>query len=583
MSNIFDLDDLNAQLRQFAERAPQILRRVKLTEELAARLEQSLATTEAPFTLAVCGQMRVGKSTLINALVQADLAIPGVTETTATVNWFRHGTPEQTRKFRVVWNDLIGTSDEFELHEKDRWLGNSELASQTRFLEFFSTSPFLERVHVVDTPGTRSTLASHEEAARGFLLSEGRAERDSQFYGGVADCIIYALAPVTHQNDSDLLGQFASERRLPQSTPYNSVGVLHKWELLEHPTRWEEGAKQARRAFQALQSYVCDVIPVSGPLARACQLLPLKFWDDILKLVTGSTSNAMEKLTMQESWFTREEPGCPISPTERDSLLKESQLVWPCFMTILLLAASREFTNGADLQQTVREISGIDRLNAFLERRFFDRSRLIRAATVLNRALRLTDAARGRLRNRLADLATDQEMGQHALIEIEHATDLPQARTFINRRMADALQESNLLAGVLSDLETQAAAVRDSFEHFEQDCRRVQFLDDHFDHFDRTETTEILALLGAYGTGLSDRLGSIPGIRDFQKADSSPSKDDLITWLYDRLDFWLHRRHETTGELRIVLDQVVVRLEAIIRQLMRKSSDKDTIAIVIDR
>ena len=41
----------------------------------------------------------------------------------------------------------------------------------------------------------------------------------------------------------------------------------------------------------------------------------------------------------------------------------------------------------------VREISGIDRVLDFLERRFFDRSRLIRSSAVLCRALRITDRA----------------------------------------------------------------------------------------------------------------------------------------------------------------------------------------------
>lgn len=556
MTATFDLDDLNKQLRQFAAETPPILRRVKLTEELAPEIEQSLAIAEAPFTLAVCGQMRVGKSTLINALVGAELAIPGVTETTATVNWFRHGTAEHATKFRVVWNDLTGTSDERDLAEKELWSGNSELAARTRFLEFFSTAEFLKKVHIVDTPGTRSTLVSHEQAARGFLLSEGRAERDSHFYGGVADCIIYVLPPVTHQNDSDLLGQFTSQRRLPQSTPYNSVGVLHKWETLEHPTGWVEAVKQAQRAFQSLKAYVCDVIPVSGPLARACQRCPPWFWDEILRLVTGSSSDTLETITMRDSWFNKPVDNCPLTPEERTRLLAESELAWPCFKTLLLLAASRSYAGGTQLQQAVREISGIDRLLEFLDRRFFDRSRLIRASNVLNRALRVTDTARGRLKNRLADLASDQELGRQALAEIDTSSNLPKAQAFIERRLTETCRDSEQLTSLLRDLEGQARSVRESFQSFEQDCRSVQCMDDHSDQFDRGEVVEILALLGAYGASLSERLGT---------TDDA----DFLESLYGRFDRWLQLRHTAKGERRIVLDQVVSRLEAALRQLMR--------------
>ena len=38
MTEIFDLDDLNNQLKQFAEQMPQILRRVKLRQTLADRV-----------------------------------------------------------------------------------------------------------------------------------------------------------------------------------------------------------------------------------------------------------------------------------------------------------------------------------------------------------------------------------------------------------------------------------------------------------------------------------------------------------------------------------------------------------------
>lgn len=553
---IFDLDALNAQLRHFSAQTPQILRRLKFIEEFAPEIERSLAIAEAPFTLAVVGQMRVGKSTLINALVGAELAIPGVTETTATVNWFRHGTPEQAGKFRVVWNDLADSSDEYDLADKHQWSGNSELAARTRFLEFFSTAEFLKKVHVVDTPGTRSTLRSHEDAARGFLLAEGRAERDSLFYGGVADCIVYVLPPVTHQNDSELLGQFTSQRRLPQSTPYNSVGVLHKWETLEHPAPWNEAVEQTRRAFQALKAYVCDVIPVSGPLARACQLCSPSFWDDVLRLVRGTSGDTLETLTMQESWFTRPEPDCTVTMEERKRMRISSHLAWPCFKTVLLLAASRSFRDGAEMRQALREISGIDRLLEFLERRFFDRSRLIRASNVLNRALGVTEAARGRLRNRLADLTLGQDLGQQALAEFPATSAFPKARAYIEQRLAESRREHDQVSSALRDLEVQAASVRESFLHFEQDCKSVQYLDDHADQFDHAEVVEILTLLGAYGAGVTERLGAADGEFDVEA-------------LHDRLDRWLVRRHEAKDERRFVLNQVVSHLEDAIRHCMR--------------
>ena len=150
-------------------------------------------------------------------------------------------------------------------------------------------------------PALGSTFESHEEAAERFLLAEGKAEKDSLYYGGITDCVAYVLPPVTRQNDSEVLGQFASGSRLPQSTPFNSVGLLHKWETIQHPTPWTEAEAQAGRAFQALKQYVCDVFPVSGPIGRACRVCPPRFWDDVVQFARDTSSDAFELLTVERS------------------------------------------------------------------------------------------------------------------------------------------------------------------------------------------------------------------------------------------------------------------------------------------
>ena len=539
--------ELRDRLRAFAEAVPEILGRSGLAADLAAEIGRMLPPSRAsldeePFTLAVAGPMRVGKSTLINAMVGADLAIPGVTETTATVNWFRHGTPEQAGRFRVAWDDEAGSSDLVDIAEKGRWSGSSELAARTRYLEFSSPAEFLRKVHVVDTPGTRSTLDSHEKAARGFLLGEGKAERDSRHYGGITDCVAYVLPPVTRLNDGEVLGQFAAGSRLPQSTPFNSVGLLHKWETIQHPEPWAEAARLASRAALALRPHVCEVIPVSGPLGRACRVCPPDFWEDVLDFARRTTPDAFELLTVEETWFIRADPGCPVSPEARASLRAASGLPWPCFKAVLLLAASRPFGPGADLLGAVREVAGIDRLIDFLDRRFFARSRLIRSSTVLNRALRVTDRARGRLRDRLDDLEAERRRARQALDEIGPGATLPKARAFLAGREDLAREEHDRLGAILREVDARAAAVRESFEQFEGDCRAVQALDEHADQFGHDEAVEILSLLGAYD-------------------EATPTDDRGTDALHDRFDRWLLLQEGAAGERRRVIDRVVARLE----------------------
>jgi hypothetical protein len=148
----FDLNSLLARIHTFAAEVPRILRSVSTTTDLADDVSRLMTVAESPFTMAVVGQMRAGKSTLINTLLGVYLAITVVNETTATVNWLKHGSPEQAKQFRVVWREEIGREPELkDLSElRQHWVGDSDLAKKARYLEFYSTAPFLKgRIHLL--------------------------------------------------------------------------------------------------------------------------------------------------------------------------------------------------------------------------------------------------------------------------------------------------------------------------------------------------------------------------------------------------------------------------------------------------
>ncbi len=218
-------------VRDFAAAVPALLLQHRETAELAFLVERLglVDSLQTRFTVAVIGQMRVGKSTLLNALIGRRLAPIGVNETTATVNWFRHGEGELCDRFRVHWTD--GSSEDHPLAEVTHWLGHSEPAQRTKALDFFADSSFLRQANLVDTPGTRSVLDSHEDAVRGFLAE--RLESETLQHGGRADAILYAINPVARQDDRDLLALFEERSRLPGASAYNSIAVMQKWEHLE--------------------------------------------------------------------------------------------------------------------------------------------------------------------------------------------------------------------------------------------------------------------------------------------------------------------------------------------------------------
>jgi ATPase subunit of ABC transporter with duplicated ATPase domains len=157
-------DDYRDDLREFARRAPQILAQHAVTRRLAddvKRLDLVAQLERRQFTVAVVGRMKAGKSTLLNALVGRPLAPVGVNETTATVNWFDHGATEREAACEIHWKDEGRPMEVRPVADICELTGRSAEAREIDHIRFFTDSPFLRGVRLVDAPGTMSTIDSH--------------------------------------------------------------------------------------------------------------------------------------------------------------------------------------------------------------------------------------------------------------------------------------------------------------------------------------------------------------------------------------------------------------------------------------
>lgn len=92
-----------------------------------------------PFLFVVCGEVNAGKSTLVNGLFGIDLCKTNVLPETHRVTWYRHGYSARDVEVTPV------------LEERYRPIG------------------FLKDFHLVDTPGTNSIVAGHQEITLRFL------------------------------------------------------------------------------------------------------------------------------------------------------------------------------------------------------------------------------------------------------------------------------------------------------------------------------------------------------------------------------------------------------------------------------
>jgi len=137
--------------------------------ELQPLLPSIMRATEAldrPLLVAVMGEFNAGKSSFVNALCGAEIARVGVTPTTATINVLRFGPPGG----RVHFHD--GRVEERSAAEIRTFVAALDEASAgaVRMVEIFHALPVLQKIEVVDTPGTNSLRPEHERVARAFLV-----------------------------------------------------------------------------------------------------------------------------------------------------------------------------------------------------------------------------------------------------------------------------------------------------------------------------------------------------------------------------------------------------------------------------
>ena len=137
--------------------------------ELQSLLPAAMRAAEAvdrPLLVAVMGEFNAGKSSFVNALCGAEIARVGVTPTTATINVLRFGPPAG----RVHFHD--GRVEERSDSEIRTFVADLDdaTAGSVRMVEIFHPLPVLQKIEVVDTPGTNSLRPEHERVVRTFLV-----------------------------------------------------------------------------------------------------------------------------------------------------------------------------------------------------------------------------------------------------------------------------------------------------------------------------------------------------------------------------------------------------------------------------
>jgi small GTP-binding protein len=129
----------------------ELLARDGAPPEDARETRAALRGLEESFLLVVVGEFNAGKSSLLNALLGADVLEEGVTPTTDRISILVHGEHDKSAPYANVLEGTPGLNI-------DEFVTRRELPYQ-----------FLEGVALVDTPGTNAVIRRHQALTEGFL------------------------------------------------------------------------------------------------------------------------------------------------------------------------------------------------------------------------------------------------------------------------------------------------------------------------------------------------------------------------------------------------------------------------------
>jgi hypothetical protein len=289
--------------------------------------------------LAVAGQIKRGKSTLVNALLREEVAATGQLELTFTVSELCHG---DTRAVTVHYKEG-GSEGPFPPAALAKYTVRDpamiDQLRRIRTVEFTMPNELLRSFRLVDTPGLGSvhvtdadntlaylgiSAAFASEAERGQLedalaamgRSGGDIHDDSVRAAAAADAVLYLFSRGIHERDLAAVAEFLGPAGA-QVTPLRAFAVLSRADEFwppgpdlpgdPEPAGYDPMAAAARIAGRYLRDpevrrLFYTIIPVAGKVGIGAHQLTAEVlsWLDDLAASTGTDARLADAL--ENTW-----------------------------------------------------------------------------------------------------------------------------------------------------------------------------------------------------------------------------------------------------------------------------------------
>ena len=402
--------------RVFRECARRAARGGSRVAPMAPGLLLAADRLQEPMRLALVGQIKRGKSTLVNALLGQQVAATGQLELTFTVSEFRHG-DERTVHVRYKDGTVEGPLppemlDSLTVRNPDAL----EKLRKIRTVEYAMPNDLLRTFRLVDTPGLGSvyqvdaqnsldylgvsedefaaafTDEQERDTARATLASMGRTVRDlhtdSARQAASADAVVYLFTRGLHPADLSTVVRFLGPAG--SVTPLRAFGVLSRSDEYWPPERGQvDGpdpltfdpmatAKAIAERYLAepdIGSMFYTILPVAGILAIGAELLtPEEFcWLDELSKIEPPV---LVRPLRDVGRFARasELRGITLPAAEREQLIARLG-GWG---THLACGYLRDHLGEDDIRARLADHSGVTWLRDLIGSHFGNRSAIIK-------------------------------------------------------------------------------------------------------------------------------------------------------------------------------------------------------------
>ncbi|WP_406733256.1 dynamin family protein [Streptomyces sp. NBC_01794] len=464
----------------------------------AGNLSLTLRTAQdrmaQPMRVAVAGQIKRGKSTLVNALLGEEVSDTGQLELTFNVCEFHHADHP-----RLLVHFKDGRPAEEWPHDAltrltVRDAGALRELRAIRKVEVGRPSALLRRFRIVDTPGLGSVHGTDADNTLSFLGIEDPVERDNaaRVLGELgkdarsvhaqsaaemdrADAVVFVFSRGLGRADQQAVDNFAGAYGAVVS-PLKAFGVLSRsdqyWPpvgetgpdgMPADPFDYDPMATARRIADSylerpAVRRVFRTVLPVAGLLGIAAQRMPSDTFGplaDLAKVPPRRLADLMEDVNL---FCGREYPELPVPATLRAELVDRLG-AWGVFLACGCL---REGLGEDAVRRTLLERSGVLVLRELILRHFGNRSALIKLdhgqRAIADEVSRLRTTAQ--LAGQPVPAAADRVA---ALLERLRVTDpgpseLAALGAYYNGRLGLTAEQESQLLEVTGELGTSCAA-----------------------------------------------------------------------------------------------------------------------------